>query len=449
MDDEHERHDRGSRMDVPERLMKRMLRYLERYHGENHFNRWEYIERGFEGLLADGHVQKVAEVSFPRSMTRRPGVMFFEMPNTFRPTFQSLGLTGTPDEFTNRELSFIDNYPDLSEWDLDSDAFDGNIPDVLVYDDEFSLVEKELAGAMDSDGFDIAGEYAPFYPEEKWLGRPDWGIYIYTEIIDKLAKSYFRGQDIEPFQAWMVSFRAILYHEYFHFLSEYHCRRLAKTRPNADRYYEYSKTMLSSLKNEKERKKVKEEAVANAYSHHRLYKHAKKEWFSPIARMFDAGGEPYSQYKSYIGPTKRQSFGFAVILAQHDTFWPIPTYRTFNEKAASAFFPKPNVDVPVFLVSSTDKLRLLNGAYRIHPEFFEDFPNAIPFTVEIEKTIQALNDKDFKSMNKLFSTADEKMTYYEGGKRLGYNIAVFSQIRDSNSIWLVYFGSKYNCPYEL
>ena len=436
-------------MHFPEPLFSRMLRYLERYHGENHFNRWQYVEHGIQGLLADGHVQKVAEVNFPRLLAHRPGLMFFEMPNSLRPSSQSLGLTGTPSEFTNAELPLVDEYADLSEWDLEDEAFGGNVPTVLVFDDEGEVGEAALAEGMESEGFDIAGEYAPGYPESQWAGQPDWGIYIYTEQIDQIAKSFFRGQTIDPFQAWMVSFRAILYHEYFHFLSEYHCRRVAKTRPTIERYIEYSEHMNAALNDDLEREKVQEEAVANAYSFHRLYKHAKTDWLFPIANMFDAGGEPYLQYSKYIKTKKKQMFGLSVIASQHETFWPIPSYKSFNEESASIFFPKPKVDVPVYLVSNTDKIRILNGQYRVHPDLLAAFPDAQAYADELEEIMELLNNKHFKHINKLFSTADEKMTYYEGGKRLGYNIAVFSQIRDSESIWLIYFGSKDNCPYEL
>ena len=62
---------------------------------------------------------------------------------------------------------------------------------------------------------------------------------IHPDISPEEIANQFFGHISDRFEAWELAFELILYHEYFHFLSQYHCDRLSTSQPHDQKYWDY------------------------------------------------------------------------------------------------------------------------------------------------------------------------------------------------------------------
>ena len=380
------------------------------------------------------------ELRLNRGLSKKPALSFFEMPNNLRSTPEDYGLQ-PEGQARSTELPFDDPYPDL-DWGLDSHAFGGNYPTSFVLDEDGELQEVEFIDDFEDQGFDATGYYQPGWE------YPDWGIFIYTEQIDSMARLFFGNSNLNPFQAWMVAFRSVLYHEYFHFLSEYHCRRLTPTDPSTSRYERYSREMHEAMNDDSRRLQVKEEAVANAYSYQRIMKHSLGRWESYIHSMFKDSPVPYCEYTNYTTNSKRQLWGLATVASQHHTFWPTPKLSSFNPDSASIFFPKPKMSVPVYLVTNGKIAHMASeNKWNIFPTIGGSFPEIEQYLDDVNMLIEGLNGDLRNETEKLLSTKDEMHVYYHEKSKFGGNVALFAQLPGVSGWWMVYFGPKDQCQW--
>ena len=362
--------------------------------------------------------------------SKKPGMMLFRLPNDERDTAEEFGLDPTNQQEINRmsSIEFTDPYPELETWvELKSrrKQHSQQLQEAKEVDEDLMDHMKDLFRRMGSD------TYGAYFSKSEHPNGPF--ILISSEGIDQLAEEYLLESTDDRGEAWDIIFRAILYHEHFHFLSEYHCLRLTPNNDPWDRYLAYSDAMYRDEDN------AYEEAVANAYAIDLLRKHGNKEHFSAILRIFNDQDVPYSHFKNFRGSAKKVKYGRALIASQHEKFSDLLGIAELNLDAASKFTPTPSYSVPVFVMDN-GVVSLFNPgeAFLAHPLLLD----RMHVTPSLKDEVQGLLDK----LNDPSSSIHEKLVSSENGKRmwLDYNgrKAVFSQLRDMNGIYLVEYKLK-------
>lgn len=362
--------------------------------------------------------------------SKKVGMMLFRLPNDERDTAEAFGLDPINQQEMDRmgSIEFTDPYPKLESWvELKSrrKQYSQQFPEAKEIDEDLMDHMKYLFRRMGSD------TYGAYFSKSEHPNGPF--ILISSEGIDELAEEYLLDSTTDRGEAWDIVFRAILYHEHFHFLSEYHCLRLTPNNEPWDRYVAYSDAMSF------DEEKAYEEAVANAYAIDLLKKHGNKEHFSAILRIFNDQDVPYSQFKEFRGSPKKVKYGRALIASQHEEFSDLLDIHELNLDAASKFTPTPSYSVPVFIMDN-GVVSLFNPgeAFLAHPLLF----NRMHVTPSLEDEVQDLLDK----LNDPTSRIHEKLVSSENGKRMWLyhngKIAVFSQLRDMNGIFLVEYNIK-------
>jgi len=395
----------------------------------------DYIleEQGHEGLLRSDYIRRVSDIKFPwRSRKTKPGMMHFKIPNKLRYTAESFGLESFS---ANNTIPFEDPYPDFAEFSLD-DA----LPPTFTTNLDGDIQQHTFEDGYDQRGPDILGTYLSGWDNSLW------GIFLNTQEIFAAAKKFFPYMD--PYQAWMTVFRTILYHEYFHFLSEYHCRRITLTTPSNSRYLAYEQALNDALNDEPDL--VVEEAVANAYAYHRMENHVDFSTLSDIESMFLSADVPYKNFTKYYKTSSRQNHGLSIVAyQQNEKYSPIPKRSHLNQESASIFTAPVTRRVPVFLVLNGG-IKPLNeaGVFTIYPTLRPTSNMELSeFETEVNSLISDLNGGNLTKLSKLISTRDEKLMYLKCGKKMGHNIALFTQVRDTEGISMVYFGSEEGCEW--
>ena len=392
-----------------------------------------FAEQGHEGLLHSEYLRRVSEIKFPwRSRKTKPGMMYFKIPNKARYSPEFFGLESFS---SNNNIPFEDPYPDLEEFSL------GDVlPPTFTTTRDGEIQQQTFQEGFDQRGPDILGAYLSGWE------NPLWGIFLNTQQIFAAAVEFF--PDMDRYQAWMTVFRCTLYHEYFHFLSEYHCRRLTPTTPTNSKYLAYEQAWDDALDNEPDL--VVEEAVANAYAYHRMENHADFSTLSRIESMFLSAEVPYKNFTNYYKSSSRQNYGLGIVAyQQNENYSPIPKRRDLNQELASIFTLPVTRRVPVFLVLNGG-IKPLNeaGVFTIYPTLRPTTnPDLREFQYEVDRLISDLNDGNVAKMSKLISAMDEKLMYLKCGKKMGNNIALFTQVRDTEGISMVYFGSEEECEW--
>jgi len=247
-------------------------------------------------------------------------------------------------EISEPHIDFEDPYGDDSEWGRRRDLEDGprirkssfESSPVYHHNDDGDIIESNFFDAQKKEGMEILGWYNPRGSNRE----EEWGIYIRRGAPAEIAERYFSHMP-NRFEAWNLSLRIILYHEYFHFISQYHCDRLSTDTPRDQKYFEYLEEWM------KNPVLATEEAVANAYAI-RKGKLSNDEKRS-VSLWFSDQPPPYDEYLNY-GTLSEFKYGLALIGHKHEQFHFSPTIDV-NLNIATKFDPKPKDSVKVFFVN--------------------------------------------------------------------------------------------------
>ena len=124
------------------------------------------------------------------------------------------------------------------------------------------------------------------------VSESGWGIFIRKVQLPILLNTDLETME-SRYDAWMLAMKVLVAHEYFHYLSQYHCDRLSIDTPKEDKYLRYLADWMKSPKD------GVEEAVANAFALNKIPKSGKEDG----RRWFDALPHPYSDYKPFESAT--------------------------------------------------------------------------------------------------------------------------------------------------
>ena len=245
-------------------------------------------------------------------------------------------------DFSEPDEDFSDPYGEDLEWrenrlgEPEERILRGRNSIPVFHHDGDETFESNYDEAHSKEGMEVLGWYNP-----RGSNRQDeWGIYIRRGAPAEIAERFF-GHMENRYEAWNLALRMILHHEYFHFLSQYHCDRLSSESPHDEKYFRY---LSEWMKNPSQ---AIEEAVANAYAirNGRLTKSEK----SAVSLWFSCQPEPYYEYLNYITPVDYQH-GLSIVAHMHNKH-DISGLTDVNLSLATMFRPKPKEMVRVFFVN--------------------------------------------------------------------------------------------------
>ena len=245
------------------------------------------------------------------------------------------------------DVQFSDPYPDLKPWRGSPEEHDPwrsrgegndqrgvrNGPQTVPFmdPDTGSVVTTTTIDALLANGIENLAWYTP-----KGSTQRPWGIYIKRYAAAVVADLFFFDMD-SRYEAWCLASRLILNHEYFHFLSQYHCDRTYTGTPRTQRYLLYDDFWYNN------KTVVKEEAAANGYAYWESVKSAEDQEFSELFLM--CSPPPYSEFKNFLPPV-----GARAVVYQHQHRSALPPLDDLNPTTDSVFSPTPKEKVPVYLV---------------------------------------------------------------------------------------------------
>jgi len=238
-------------------------------------------------------------------------------------------------EGTETDVKFTDPYPDIPPWMPGNNANSrkkgpGGVPFVPPNGDDLSTASTD--DMLQLEGMECLAWYSP-----KGKSRNPWGIYIQRYAAAFIAETFFSDMD-NRYDAWCLASRLILNHEYFHFLSQYHCDRTYTGNPRTERYASYD-----AFWNENPLLIV-EEAAANGFAY-------KRSALTPEERrcaseFFDSMPEPYRQHRDFHPPV-----GARAVVYQHEHQAQLPAdLSSLNPTSDSVFKPAPSEKVPVHII---------------------------------------------------------------------------------------------------
>ena len=199
-------------------------------------------------------------------------------------------------------------------------------------------------GSFNGEGSPLEGlntegvEFWAWYTPKGSASRP-WGIYVRRHAPQFIAKEFLSDLGLPIHEAWWLATSIIFHHEYFHFLSQYHCDRISTTSPKELRYVDYNTYWHSNSH------KVVEEGAANGYAYSKLPK--KRILRESVTDYFLQQPAPYNRFLQFEPPN-----GFKAVAWQHTRQEPID-YKSLleiNPSLASVFHPQPSVSVPVYII---------------------------------------------------------------------------------------------------
>lgn len=295
-------------------------------------------------LLQTGVIHKVAELTATKTAREFLNMAppMFEIPNESRMPYEHYYDEEDFDDENfvdeqNLNVEFKDPYPDFRPWKGREEFSDYNrrrpepVP-VFLDDGDGKPAESDYQRAQEIDGVEALAWYAPMSVSES-----GWGIFIRRGAAAYLAEHRF-GDMESRYEAWMLAMKVLVSHEYFHYLSQYHCDRLSIETPKEDKYLTYLADWMNSPK------VGVEEAVANAFALSKIPKSEKKM----VERWFDDLPHPYSDYKKFKSATYFM-FGKAHLAAQQEYF---SSYveEGLNPSTGERYDPKPIAPVSIFIV---------------------------------------------------------------------------------------------------
>ena len=334
-------------MELQEHLLTRRLNEIFAFTNGNDLTvdlSTESISWELDPLLKTGVVHQIAEIRVTKTakefLDLAPPV--FDIPNESRMPYEHYYEEEdfADEKFVderNLNVEFKDPYPDFRPWkgreEFGENSRRGPEPVPVFLDEgDGKPVDSDFHRAQEVDGVEALAWYAPMSVSET-----GWGIFIRRGAAAHLAEHRF-GEMESRYDAWMLAMKVLVSHEYFHYLSQYHCDRLSVDMPKEDKYLTYLSDWMNQPKD------AVEEAVANAFALSKLSKSEK----NTVKHWFDALPHPYSAYRSYASATGLTQ-GKAHVAAQQEYF---TTYVTggVNPSTGERYDLKPIVPVPIFIV---------------------------------------------------------------------------------------------------
>ena len=200
------------------------------------------------------------------------------------------------------------------------------------------MIDSTLQEVEQIEGMEAYGWYNP---KGNANGR-EWGIYIRKSAPEEIANRFFSHM-ADRFEAWELAFQLILYHEYFHFLSQYHCDRLSTSQPHDEKYWTYIRAWMADPGN------ALEEAVANAFALRNLRSSMTNETKRQVTMWYAHQPATYNEYIDYLSGADFE-FGRTLVASQHVQF-NVPSDTDFNLMLWTMFKPKPTHPVRLFIVN--------------------------------------------------------------------------------------------------
>ena len=243
-------------------------------------------------------------------------------------------------EGSETDVKFTDPYPNIPPWTPGNNADSrkkgpGEVPFLPLSEDD--LVTASSYDMLQLEGMECLAWYSP-----KGNSRRPWGIYIQRYAAAFIAETFFSDMD-NRYDAWCLASRLILNHEYFHFLSQYHCDRTYTGNPRTERYASYD-----AFWNENPLLIV-EEAAANGFAYKRSA--LTPEERRSASEFFDSMPEPYRQHRDFHPPV-----GARAVVYQHEHQAQLPAdLSSLNPTSDTVFKPAPNEKVPVHIIDFVPK----------------------------------------------------------------------------------------------
>lgn len=321
----------------------------------------------------------------------------------------------------------VETYHDLDGWGAEGRRQEHPVP----YVSQDGMFSRNMT-AMDVLRLEGIETWAWYSPKE---ANKEWGIYVRVDAPEFIARTMF--QDLEDRQdAWWLATSIILHHEFFHFLSQYHCDRISTTSPRELRYAGYDNHWINNPK------KVLEEAAANGYAFSKL---PKDEEIRSLARQFfEWMPEPYNRFEEFLPPT-----GPAVVAYQHAVRKSVDhtTLDELNKTLDSVFEPTPKFPVPVYFVNKAPKghpsVRLLQfSSIDFGPDVRKRIrKNRVPPSVlkKLKKTIESLRGNSFDHVKHLF-VMNSKSHFVQKNLPSAWR-AIYTQVKGRSSWTVVFLGS--------
>jgi hypothetical protein len=233
-------------------------------------------------------------------------------------------------------------YPEEEDWDEGTNhptgTFRGESTVPYVGADGQLTTEKTSSEIMEAEGLELWAWYTP----RGSTNRP-WGIYIRRDAALYIAERFF-GDLPDRNEAWWLASNIILNHEYFHFLSQYHCDRISTTSPREQMYVEYD-TYMSHHKTD-----IIEEGAANGYALSKLdqYRHV----ISDVVAFFSNQPDPYNRFLEFLPPFGARAVGYQ---HRHHGSMSSSLLASLNPTLDSVFKPTPSFPVPVYVVNQVPR----------------------------------------------------------------------------------------------
>lgn len=191
---------------------------------------------------------------------------------------------------------------------------------------------------MEAEGLEPWAWYTP----KGSTNRP-WGIYIRRDAALYIADRFFSDLP-DRNEAWWLASNIILNHEYFHFLSQYHCDRISTTSPRERRYVDYDNYMFHH------KTEIIEEGAANGYALAKLDKFL--HLHPAVIEFFSNQPDPYNRFFEFLPP-----FGARAVAHQHQHNGSMNStiLASINPTLDSVFKPTPSFPVPVYVVNQVPR----------------------------------------------------------------------------------------------
>ena len=317
-------------------------------------------------------------------------------------------------------------YRDLDEWGAEERRREHPVP--YVSPDGVFSSNLTAMDVLRLEGIETWAWYSP-----KEANKP-WGIYVRVDAPEFIARTMFGNLENRQ-HAWWLATSIILHHEFFHFLSQYHCDRISTTHPRELRYAGYDGHWV------KNPIKVLEEAAANGYAFSKLPKN--EEIRSLTRQFFELMPAPYDRFEDFLPP-----IGPAVVAFQHAVRKNLDetSLNELNRTLDSVFAPTPKFPVPVYFVNKAPKghpgVRLLQfSSIDFGPMVRKRIrKNRVPPSVlkKLKKTIDSLRGNSIDHVRHLH-VMNSKSHFVQKNLPSAWR-AIYTQVRDRSSWTVVFLG---------
>ncbi len=313
---------------------------------------------------------------------------------------------------------------------LDPNTPDENIADSICIPNGDAQLPDDIS--MDEDVKKYGIESLAWYRSFHWKPIESWGIYILNTGINHIAQKIFFGhQNFNSLDCYQSSFKFLLYHEFFHYITDIAVSILEATHQFKIKLYEnyYYKIY--------EKPNPLEEALANAYAYDnitRLDPGLKRK----IHKFMIDQPPGYCDYHSYLNPNK---FNLGIRNLTHLILNGIPDMevKIINDIPFELLFDIHKVNlsfnnVPVYIIQNNP-----------NPEFNFNLITTIPS----EKLI--ISKRFMKDLKKLPNDIQKKFEKTKELLKLGINNPSLNweRIKGNDTLFSIRINIDYRASIKL